>query len=159
MNVESLKSELQQVLDNDVALRKEFNDLKRSLSDYRNQLILRDEDCKRLQVTIDVLNTKLAVMERDNTNYKAELTSFKELRGTIKEQLQSKQDEIEARLAEIQALKDDLNSMAAGYEQKIEEIRQGANNELEQVKQEYMAQITELKAVSEYKESRLKEGF
>src|ERR1700753_2030624 len=70
MNVESLKSELQQVLDNDVVLRKEFNELKRSLSDYRNQLIMRDEDCKRLQVTIDVLNTKLVVMERDNTNYK-----------------------------------------------------------------------------------------
>jgi septal ring factor EnvC (AmiA/AmiB activator) len=83
MNVESLKSELQQVLDNDVVLRKEFNELKRSLSDYRNQLIMRDEDCKRLQVTIDVLNTKLVVIERDNTNYKAELTSFKELRGTI----------------------------------------------------------------------------
>ena len=57
MNAQSLKSELQQVLDNDVVLRKEFNELKRSLSDYRNQLIMRDEDCKRLQVTIDVLNT------------------------------------------------------------------------------------------------------
>jgi hypothetical protein len=97
MNVESLKSELQQVLDNDVELRKEFNALKRSLSDYRNQLIMRDEDCKRLQVTIDVLNTKLMVLERDNTNYKEELTSFKELRGSIKEQLQAKQDEIDAR--------------------------------------------------------------
>ena len=68
MNVESLKTELQQVLDNDVALRKEFNELKRSLSDYRNQLIMRDEDCKRLQVTIDILNTKLVVMERDNVD-------------------------------------------------------------------------------------------
>ena len=52
----------------------EFNELKRSLSDYRNQLIMRDEDCKRLQVTIDVLKSQLlVVMERDNTNYKAEL--------------------------------------------------------------------------------------
>ena len=94
MNVQSIKSELQEVLDNDVVLRKEFNELKRSLSDYRNQLIMRDEDCKRLQVTIDVLNTKLVVMERDNNNYKAELTAFKELRGTIKDQLQAKQEEM-----------------------------------------------------------------
>ena len=112
MNVESLKSEIQQVLDNDVVLRKEFTDLKRSLSDYRNQLIMRDEDCKRLQVTIDVLNTKLVVIERDNTNYKAELTSFKELRGTIKDQLEEKQNEIDARLNDIQELKNNINSIA-----------------------------------------------
>src|SRR5436190_13690868 len=122
MNVESLKTELQQVLENDVALRKEFNSLKRSLSDYRNQLIMRYEDCKRLQVTIDVLNTKLVVMERDNNNYKAELASCKELRGTIKEQLQAKQDEIDDRLQEIQSLRDDLNTIAAGYETRITEI-------------------------------------
>src|ERR1043165_3816841 len=113
MNPDSFKSELQQVLDNDLILRKEFNTLKRSLSDYRNQLIMRDEDCKRLQVTIDVLNTKLVVMERDNNTYKSELSSFKELRGTIKEQLQAKQEEIEARLEEIQSLKNDLNGIAA----------------------------------------------
>src|SRR5688572_11702386 len=123
MNVESLKSELQQVLDNDVALRKEFNSLKRSLSDYRNQLIMRDEDCKRLQVTIDVLNTKLVVVERDCNTYKAELTTFKELRGTIQEQLQAKQEEIEARLTEIQALRDDLNTLAAGYEKQIDDLK------------------------------------
>ena len=119
MNVESLKSEIQQVLDNDVVLRKEFTDLKRSLSDYRNQLIMRDEDCKRLQVTIDVLNTKLVVIERDNTNYKAELTSFKELRGTIKDQLEEKQNEIDARLNDIQELKNNINSIAAEYETKL----------------------------------------
>src|SRR5688572_17754360 len=146
MNVESLKSELQQVLDNDVALRKEFNSLKRSLSDYRNQLIMRDEDCKRLQVTIDVLNTKLVVMERDNTSYKAELSSYKELRGTINEQLQSKQAEIDARIQEIQALRDDLNVMAANYESTIEQIRSEASTELESVKNEYTTQLTELRS-------------
>lgn len=159
MNVESLKSELQQVLDNDVVLRKEFNELKRSLSDYRNQLIMRDEDCKRLQVTIDVLNTKLVVMERDNTNYKSELTSFKELRGSIKEQLETKQTEIDARLEEIQALKNDLNAIAADYEQKIEAMRSQASTELERVKQEYDQQISELKANSHYKESGIREEF
>lgn len=159
MNVESLKSELQQVLDNDVVLRKEFNTLKRSLSDYRNQLIMRDEDCKRLQVTIDVLNTKLVVMERDNTNYKEELTSFKELKGTIKEQLQTKQDEIEARLTEIQSLRDDLNTMAASYESQIEEIRNEAGIELNRVKEEYSAQIHELKTNTHYKESGIKEEY
>ena len=123
MNAESLKTELQQVLENDLVLRKEFNELKRSLSDYRNQLIMRDEDCKRLQVTIDVLNTKLVVMERDNTNYKGELASFKELRGSIKEQLHSKQEEIEQRLAEIESLKSDLNSISSDYELKIEGIK------------------------------------
>src|SRR3989344_2127763 len=100
MNTQNLKTELQSVLDGDLAMRKEFSTLKRSLSDYRNQLIERDEDCKRLQVTIDVLNTKMVVMERDNVNYKAELASFKELRSTIKEQLQAKQEEIDNYLRE-----------------------------------------------------------
>ena len=159
MNVESLKSELQQVLDNDVVLRKEFNGLKRSLSDYRNQLISRDEDCKRLQVTIDVLNTKLLVLERDNTNYKAELTSFKELRGSIKEQLQAKQEEIDARLTEIQSLRDDLNTMAASYESHIEEIKNEATSELDRVKEEFTSQINELKTNTHYKETGIKEEF
>ena len=159
MNVESLKSELQQVLDNDVVLRKEFNGLKRSLSDYRNQLIMRDEDCKRLQVTIDVLNTKLLVLERDNTNYKAELASFKELRGSIKEQLQAKQDEIEARLSEIQSLRDDLNTMAASYESHIEEIKNDAGSELERVKEELTFQINELRTNTHYKETGIREEF
>lgn len=159
MNVESLKSELQQVLDNDVVLRKEFNELKRSLSDYRNQLIMRDEDCKRLQVTIDVLNTKLAVMERDNTNYKAELTSFKELRGTIKEQLQAKQEEIDTRLNEIQNLRDEVSSIAAGYEAQIEALKNEALAETDRLKNEHANQLTELKTNTHYKESGLREEF
>lgn len=159
MTVESLKSELQQVLDNDLILRKEFNELKRSLSDYRNQLIMRDEDCKRLQVTIDVLNTKLAVMERDNNNYKAELTSFKELRSTIKDQLQSKQDEIEERLKEIEALKNDLNALASGYEQRIEEVKLEGQLELNSVKEDFNTQLSEMKAVAAYKEQAIKEEY
>ena len=95
MNVENIKSELQQVLESDITLRKEYNEVRRSLSDYRNQLIERDEDCKRLQVSIDVLNTKLVVMERDNTNLKGEVASFKDLRNTIREQLNEKQEEID----------------------------------------------------------------
>src|SRR5687767_3917451 len=130
MNAENLKTELQQVLDSDLALRKEFNDLKRSLSDYRNQLILRDEDCKRLQVTIDVLNTKLTVMERDNTLYKSEITSFKELRANIKEQLQEKQAEVEARFEEINSLKAELDTIASRYETQIEGVKEEAYNEL-----------------------------
>jgi chromosome segregation ATPase len=144
MNAEILKSELQQVFDKDIALRKEFNELKRSLSDYRNQLILRDEDCARLQVNIDVLNTKLSVMERDNGAYKAELASFKELKGNINEQIREKQEELDARFNEIQELKNDLNSLAAGYEQKIEEIKLEAANELAKVKEDYTSRIEEL---------------
>ena len=159
MNVESLKSELQQVLDNDVVLRKEFNELKRSLSDYRNQLIMRDEDCKRLQVTIDVLNTKLVVIERDNTNYKAELTSFKELRGTIKDQLEEKQNEIDARLNDIQELKNNINSIAAEYETKLSEAKLIASSELERVTLSYTLQINELRTNSQYKESGIKEEY
>ena len=159
MNVESLKSELQQVLDNDVVLRKEFNELKRSLSDYRNQLIMRDEDCKRLQVTIDVLNTKLVVIERDNTNYKAELTSFKELRGTIKDQLEEKQNEIDARLNDIQELKTNINSIAAEYETKLSEAKLIASSELERVTLLYTLQINELRTNSQYKESGIKEEY
>ena len=159
MNAESLKTELQQVLENDLVLRKEFNELKRSLSDYRNQLIMRDEDCKRLQVTIDVLNTKLVVMERDNNNYKGELASFKELRGSIKDQLHAKQEEIEQRLSEIESLKSDLNSISADYELKIEGIKAEASSNLESVKQEYKTQIDELRSNSYYKESGIKEEF
>ena len=159
MNVESLKSEIQQVLDNDVVLRKEFTDLKRSLSDYRNQLIMRDEDCKRLQVTIDVLNTKLVVIERDNTNYKAELTSFKELRGTIKDQLEEKQNEIDARLNDIQELKNNINSIAAEYETKLSEAKLIASSELERVTLSYTLQINELRTNSQYKESGIKEEY
>ncbi len=159
MNVESLKTELQQVLDSDVALRKEFNELKRSLSDYRNQLIMRDEDCKRLQVTIDVLNTKLVVMERDNTNYKAELTSFKELRSTIKEQLQAKQDEIDERLAEIQSLRSDLSALAADYEQKILDNSHLAQAELDRARAEHQNQISELKIGSNLLENKLRNDY
>jgi chromosome segregation ATPase len=159
MNVESLKSELQQVLDNDIVLRKEFRTLKRSLSDYRNQLIMRDEDCKRLQVTIDVLNTKLEVMERDNNSYKGELVSYRELRGTIKEQLDAKQEEINARLIEIQSLKDDLNSISLEYESKIADIKNETSIELENVKEEYSSQIDDLKHNVYYKETGLRDEY
>lgn len=159
MNVESLKSELKQVLDNDIVLRKEFRTLKRSLSDYRNQLIMRDEDCKRLQVTIDVLNTKLEVMERDNNSYKGELVSYRELRGTIKEQLDAKQEEINARLIEIQSLKDDLNSISLEYESKIADIKNETSIELENVKEEYSSQIDDLKHNVYYKETGLRDEY
>lgn len=145
MNAENIKSELQQVLDNDLAIRKEFSELKRSLNDYRNQLILRDEDCKRLQVTIDVLSTKLEVMERDNINYKEELTSLLELRDSSKEQLQAKQEEIEARLSEIEFLKNELDNMSAGYETQLQNLQYSNNEELERITQEYNAQLQELK--------------
>lgn len=159
MNAENLKNDLQQVLNSDLALRKEFNELKRSLSDYRNQLIMRDEDCKRLQVTIDVLNTKLVVMERDNTTYKGELQSFKELRGSIKEQLQAKQDEIDARLVEIEQLKLELSGIASGYEKKIEQIKEESAQTLSQLKAEYDTQLGELRSGTHYKEMGIKEEY
>src|SRR5437764_518927 len=134
MNVQSLKSELQQVLDNDIALRKEFTELRKSLSDYRNQLINRDEDCKRLQVNIDVLSTKLSVMERDNTAYKSELVSFKGLKETIHIQLKEKQDEIDARIAEIHTLKEQISMLSSGYERKMEDLRNDCAAEIEKIK-------------------------
>lgn len=159
MNAENLRSELQQVLDNDVALRKEFTELKRSLSDYRNQLIMRDEDCKRLQVTIDVLNTKLVVMERDNTNYKSELTSFQELRSTIREQLDSKQQEIEARLEEIAGLREELAAISDSYEVRIADLKNSSESELERVSTGFNAEITELKTNTHYKENGIRDDY
>ncbi len=159
MNPENLKNDLQQVLNSDLALRKEFNELKRSLSDYRNQLIMRDEDCKRLQVTIDVLNTKLVVIERDNTTYKGELQSFKELRGTIKEQLQAKQDELESRLSEIEGLKTELSVIASNYEAKIESIQSASAQTIAQLKSEYEVQLSELRSGAHYKEMGLREEY
>jgi chromosome segregation ATPase len=159
MNTESLKTELQQVLENDISLRKEFVGLKRSLSDYRNQLIMRDEDCKRLQVTIDVLNTKLVVVERDNNNYKGELAAFKELRSSINEQLRAKQEEVDARLQEIEALRTELNGISEKYEEKFAELKNASQEELEKVKTEHSSQINELRINSQSSETVLREEF
>lgn len=130
MNAENIKTELQQVLDSDLALRKEYNEIKRSLCDYRNQLIERDEDCKRLQVSIDVLNTKLEVMERDNINYKNEVSSFKELRNTFHDQLQDKQNEISRLLSQIDELNAQLSTIASEYELKIADVNSEAENQI-----------------------------
>ncbi|MBX3163863.1 MAG: hypothetical protein KF900_05240 [Bacteroidetes bacterium] len=145
MNAENIKSELQQVLDNDLALRKEFVELKRSLSDYRNQLISRDEDCKRLQVSIDVLNTKLEVVQRDNAAYKQELEALSELRSSVNEQLQAKQGEIEARLSEIEFLKNELDNISSGYETQLEHLKQLSSTEIERIIEQYNTQIQNLK--------------
>ena len=156
MNVENIKSELQQVLDSDVALRKEYNEIKRSLSDYRNQLIQRDEDYKRLQVSIDVLNTKLVVMERDNTNYKSEVSSFKELRNNIREQLQEKQDEINGLLSKIEELNGQLASISSEYEAKIEELQASSQEEISNLKSSYETQLNELKSNTTYQQSGIR---
>lgn len=159
MNPDSLKSEIQQVLDQDLALRKEYNELKRSLSDYRNQLIMRDEDCKRLQVTIDVLNTKLLVLERDNTSYKTELASFKDLKDSIHEQLTAKQEEIELRLQEIEGLKFELSGIADSYESKINALRENAASENAAISAAYEKQLEELKSTSHYRETGIRDEF
>jgi chromosome segregation ATPase len=156
MNVENIKSELQQVLDSDVALRKEYNEIKRSLSDYRNQLIQRDEDCKRLQVSIDVLNTKLVVMERDNTNYKSEVSSFKELRNNIREQLQEKQDEINGLLSKIDELNGQLASISSEYELKIAELQNASQEEIAGLTSSYETQLAELKSNTTYQQSGIR---
>ncbi|HQQ93122.1 MAG TPA: hypothetical protein PLQ93_01100 [Bacteroidia bacterium] len=159
MNTDSLKSEIQQVLDQDLALRKEYSELKRSLSDYRNQLIMRDEDCKRLQVTIDVLNTKLLVMERDNTSYKAELNNFRELRETIDAQLLAKQAEIDERLSEIDDLRAELAGLSTGYENRINAIQDLAVSERDALKESYENQIQELRSTAYYRENGIREEY
>ncbi len=156
MNTEAIKTELQQVLDSDLALRKEYNEIKRSLSDYRNQLIQRDEDCKRLQVSIDVLNTKLVVMERDNTNYKGEVASFKELRNTIREQLQEKQDEITGLLSTIEGLNTQLASISSEYEQKISAVQASSQTEIANISSSYENQINELRTNTTYQQSGIR---
>ena len=152
MNEENIKSELQQVLDSDMALRKEYNEIKRSLSDYRNQLIQRDEEYKRLQVSIDVLNTKLLVLERDNSNYKSEVTSFRELRNSIREQLQEKQDEINTLLAKIDELTGELSNSTSEYELKINELQTSSQNEISTLKATYESQLEELKSNTSYQQ-------
>jgi chromosome segregation ATPase len=99
------------------------------------------------------------VVERDCNTYKAELMQFKELRGTIQEQLQSKQEEIDGRLSEIQGLRDDLNTMATGYEEQIESLKMQAGSELAKVKEDYIAQIEELRSNIHYKETGIKEEY
>lgn len=159
MNVENLKTELQQVLNSDVTLRKEYVELKRSLSDYRNQLIERDEDCKRLQVTIDVLNTKMVVMERDNLNYKSELTSFKELRENIKAQLHAKQEEIQSHLNEIANLQSRLDGISAEYEAKIQDVKNASAEEVLAVKTELTKHIEELRSNTHYREIGVRDEY
>jgi chromosome segregation ATPase len=159
MNPDGFKSELQQVLDNDLSLRKEFNELKRSLSDYRNQLIMRDEDCKRLQVTIDVLNTKLTVMERDNNSYKAELTSFRELREGIDAQLQEKQKELDERISEIQQLREEITSLSAAYDQASESIRVTHEAEVRRLTVNHENEISELRTNTQYREAGIRDEY
>ena len=156
MNVENIKSELQQVLESDITLRKDYNEVRRSLSDYRNQLIERDEDCKRLQVSIDVLNTKLVVMERDNTNLKGEVASFKDLRNTIREQLNEKQEEIIGLISKIESLENQLLSISSDYEAKIEEIQSHSNQTISDLKVTYDNQLVELKSNSSYQQNGMR---
>jgi chromosome segregation ATPase len=156
MNVENIKSELQQVLESDIALRKDYNEVKRSLSDYRNQLIERDEDCKRLQVSIDVLNTKLVVMERDNTNFKGEVSSFKDLRNTIREQLNEKQEEISNLISKIESLENQLLSISSEYENKIEEIQSHSKQTISDLTLSYENQLEELKSNSSYQQNGMR---
>ena len=156
MNVESIKSELQQVLESDIALRKDYNEVKRSLSDYRNQLIERDEDCKRLQVSIDVLNTKLVVMERDNVNFKGEVSSFKDLRNTIREQLNEKQEEIISLISKIESLENQLLSISSEYEIKIEEIKSHSKQTISDLKLSHENNLEELKSNSSYQQNGMR---
>jgi chromosome segregation ATPase len=156
MNVENIKSELKEVLESDITLRKEYIEVKRSLSDYRNQLIQRDEDCKRLQVSIDVLNTKLLVMERDNTNFKNEVASFTELRNTINEQLDEKQLEISSLIAKINDLESQLQIISTEYEIKISGIQAISNQEMADLKISYEAQLQELKSNTSYQQNGMR---
>jgi len=165
-----IKSDLQELLDSDIQLRKEYTELKRALSDYRNQLISRDEDCKRLQVTIDILNTKLVVMERDNTAFKAELSSLKEIRDTVNEQLASKQSEIdavmqrfsvvqnefEAERSQFSAQLNDLKARAEAERIQLDESWQFRNNQqIEKSKSELEALKAEFVNISEHREFEL----
>ncbi|MFO0321143.1 MAG: hypothetical protein ACK504_01800 [Bacteroidota bacterium] len=146
MNIESIKAELEEVLKNDVILRKDFNQVKRSLSDYRNQLIQRDEDCKRLEVSIDVLNTKLVVMERDNSSLKNEITFFRDLKNTIAEQLTEKQNEINELHLTIENLESQLANISFEHEIKTEELKLNSNHEISTLKSLHEDQIKELKS-------------
>lgn len=156
MNVENIKSELQEVLESDITLRKEYIEVKRSLSDYRNHLIQRDEDCKRLQVSIDVLNTKLLVMERDNTNFKTEVASFTDLRNTINEQLEEKQIEISSLIAKISDLESQLQSISSEYDTKISGIQAISNQEIVDLKVSYESQLQELKSNTSYQQNGMR---
>jgi chromosome segregation ATPase len=156
MNVENIKSELQEVLESDITLRKEYIEVKRSLSDYRNQLIQRFEDCKLLQVSIDVLNTKLLVMERDNTNFKSEVASFTDLRNTINEQLEEKQLEISSLITKITDLESQLQSISAEYDIKMTGIQAISNQEIADLKLSYESQLQELKSNTSYQQNGMR---
>lgn len=165
-----IKSDLQELLDSDIQLRKEYTELKRALSDYRNQLISRDEDCKRLQVTIDILNTKLVVMERDNTAFKAELSTLKEIRDTVNEQLATKQSEIDAVMQRFSIIQNefeaersqfsiqlnDLKARAEADRVQLDESWQFRNNQqIEKSKSELEALKAEFVNISEHREFEL----
>lgn len=165
-----IKSDLQELLDSDIQLRKEYTELKRSLSDYRNQLISRDEDCKRLQVTIDILNTKLVVMERDNTAFKAELSTLKELRDTVNEQLESKQAEMDAVIQRFSIVQNQFDAERQQFNVQISELKDRAeadrtqldeswqfrtNQVIEKSKSELEALKAEFVSISEHREFEL----
>ena len=72
---------------------------------------------------------------------------------------QEKQNEIDARLNDIQELKNNINSIAAEYETKLSEAKLIASSELERVTLSYTLQINELRTNSQYKESGIKEEY
>jgi chromosome segregation ATPase len=162
-----IKSDLQELLDSDIQLRKEYTELKRALSDYRNQLISRDEDCKRLQVTIDILNTKLVVMERDNTAFKTELSTLKEIRDTVNDQLASKQSEIDAVIQRFSVVQNEFEAERSQFSVQLNDIKARAeaeriqldeswqfrnNQQIEKSKSELEALKAEFINISEHRE-------
>jgi len=84
------------------------------------------------------------VMERDNNNHKAEVAAFKELRSSINEQLQEKQNEIDGLLIKIDGLNSELANLSSEYESKISEIQNTSASEIENLKITYESQINEL---------------
>ncbi len=90
MNSLELTSELRQIIESDIQLRKEYESLRKAMNEYRNQLIASEELCKRQDVSIEVLKTKLENQGKELAMYKAEVEAFRDLRDNFKNQLEEK---------------------------------------------------------------------
>jgi chromosome segregation ATPase len=117
MNSLELTSELRQIIESDIQLRKEYESLRKAMNEYRNQLIASEELCKRQDVSIEVLKTKLENQGKELAMYKGEVEAFRELRDNFKNQLEEKNSVIQNLQNSCLELEDKIRQLEDIYAQ------------------------------------------
>lgn len=135
MNSLELTSELKQIIESDIQLRKEYESLRKAMNEYRNQLIASEELCKRQDVSIEVLKTKLENQGKELAMYKGEVEAFRELRDNFKNQLDEKN-------SIIKNLQDSCHEL----EEKIRQLEEVYSREKSRLMEEFSLKFDSLNA-------------